>query len=313
MKQYRLAYWLFPYYRSARKALRKVAFDVVLANDLTAAGVAAAVAPQEKILLDLHEYWLGIHDNVPAWRKLRIPYHDWLLRTYAASMASHTTVSDSIASRYREEYGFSCRVVNNASVYCDLTPQPVREPLRLVHSGIAKPARRIESMMRAAASSRSHVTLDLFLTGTSSPYYQELQNLAGELGDKVRILPPVPHQGLIERLNQYDVGVAFLPPTTTNIRLCLPNKFFDFVQARLAIVTGPTEAMQTLVDDNGLGVVSDGFEPEDLARAIDELTSEDVLTYKQNAHAAARKLSGEQQIAVWRQEIEAVLRKTTTH
>jgi hypothetical protein len=312
LRLHRLAYWVEPDYRTARRVLRRRTFDVVIANDLTAAGVAAAIAPKERILLDLHEYWLGLQDDIVSWRKLRAPYYAWLLRKYASGMASYTTVSGSIAERYHAEFGIDCRVVTNSSVYRDFFPQPVDRPLRLVHSGVAKPARRIETMMRAVAATKTDVVFDLYLTGVTGDYYKHLQAVAEELGERVRLVPPVPHSQLLEVLNKYDVGVPFLPPTTTNIRLCLPNKFFDYVQARLAILTGPTEAMSELVEKHSLGVVTENFEQQALTREIDELSVESVRKYKQNVAVAAQELAGERQIAVWRSEVERIVDASQT-
>lgn len=306
LKQYRLAYWVVPYIREARRRLKAGNFDVVIANDLTAAGVAAAIAPGSRTLLDLHEYWPGLHDDVAEWRKLREPYHRWLLRAYAGRAAARTTVSQVIADRYHAEFGFDVEVVANASVLRELSPVATSSPLRFVHSGIAKPARRIEVMMRAVAASTTGATLDLYLTGVGSDYHRGLQRLAAELGERIRIVPPVPHAELIGRLNHYDVGLPFLPPTTTNIRLCLPNKFFDYVQARLAIVSGPTQAMADLIAEHDLGVVTESFEVEALTAAVDALSTQTVAGFKEHTDVAAHVLAGETQIAVWRRIVDRI-------
>ena len=52
----------------------------------------------------------------------------------------------------------------------------------------------------------------------------------------MKVHPPVTPAELPSSLNAFDVGVYVLPPRTMNHRLMLPNKFFDFVQARLALV-----------------------------------------------------------------------------
>ncbi len=301
LKMHRAAYLVLPEIREARRALRGRRFDAVVANDLPAAGVLRGVAPPERVLLDLHEYWPGVRDDNADWVRLRRPHYEWLLRTYSKRARHFTTVNESLARKYTEEFGFACEVVTNASSpRTDLHAQPVSQPLRLVHSGGATEVRRIDVMMRAADRCSSKPTLDLYLMGESGDCYRKLKQLEAELSDRVRILPPVPHHELVDTLNGYDVGLPFLPPTTTNIRLCLPNKFFDYVQARLAIVTGPTPPMAELLRQWDLGVVTDDFEEDALVRAIDGLDVESVRRYKANAEAAAEPLSSVSQIAVWR-------------
>ncbi len=83
---------------------------------------------------------------------------------------------------------------------------------------------------------------------------------------------PVPSAELIETLNDYDVGIHVLPPTNTNNELALPNKFFDYVQARLALVIGPTPSMVEILREHDLGIVTADFEPASLTAALDALT-----------------------------------------
>ncbi len=307
LKLYELAYSLIPQVAEARKRLRGRDFDVVLANDLPAAGVAATIVPNDRIHLDLHEYWPGLHDDVERWRKIRRPHYVWMLKKYAAHARGHSTVNEAIADRYEKEFGFRSDVVANAAPFrADLRPAAVADSIRMVHSGGVNPGRRIDVMMRAVAAASIDVSLDLYLVGKGSDTYQQLERLAEELGDRVRILPPVTQAELVSTLNAYDVGIHVLAPTCTNNKLALPNKFFDFVQARLAMITGPTEAMVEILRERDLGIVSDGFGQEAVTAAINSLTSEAVTSFKQHADVAAEELGAERQIPVWRRSIDAI-------
>lgn len=306
LRLYRLAYWSTPAVRQTRRVLRPQRFDAILANDLDTAGVASAIGDRRRVHLDIHEYWPGLHDNVSSWRKLRQPFYRWQLRTYARRARSMTTVSDEIARRYRDEFGLVAGVVHNASVFQELTPSPVNTPLRLVHSGGSQPSRRIENMMRGVAASTTGCTLDLYLVGGGTEYYRNLEALADDLGDRIRILPPVRPEALVETLNAYDVGVHVLPPTNTNNALALPNKFFDYVQARLAMIIGPTQAMADLLAQYDLGIVTDDFDPASLTRAIERLDDQRVSSFKSSAGDAAKRLSAGPQNDIWFSAITAI-------
>jgi hypothetical protein len=92
-------------------------------------------------------------------------------------------------------------------------------------------------------------------------------------------------------LNAFDVGLVLFPPVTFNLRHALPNKFFEFVQARLAIATGPSEEMAAIVHRYGLGIISDDFAPESMAAALTALNRDAIEAFKQHAHEAAHALS----------------------
>ena len=84
------------------------------------------------------------------------------------------------------------------------------------------------------------------------------------------------------------------------------DEFFDFVQARLGIVVGPSPEMADLVRSHHLGVVLDDFTGEALAAALDDLDDADVAGFKAAAHAAARKLSAEEQVRGWVRAVDTL-------
>lgn len=306
LRLFSVAYAITPAVRQAKRGLRGRDFDAVLANDLDTVGLALTVVPGDRVHLDLHEYWPGREDQNPAWVRIRLPYYLWQLRRRAVRARSATTVSSTIAHRYAEEFGIDAGVVTNASPLRAFEPHPTADPPRIVHSGASLVSRRVENIMRGVASARNGATLDLYLVGAGTPYYESLQRLADELGDRVRLLPPVAHDELLETLHQYDIGIHVLPPTNTNNALALPNKFFDYVQARLAMLIGPTASMADLLAEHDLGVVSEGFEPEQIARAVEALDPSSVDRYRANAHAAADALSSEQQNVGWARAIARI-------
>jgi hypothetical protein len=73
----------------------------------------------------------------------------------------------------------------------------------------------------------------------------------------------------------------------------LPNKLFDFIQARLAVAIGPSPEMAAIVEQWDCGVVSETFEPQSFAEALRELTPESVTRMKANADRAARVLNAD--------------------
>ena len=85
----------------------------------------------------------------------------------------------------------------------------------------------------------------------------------------------------------------FFPPLTANLEHALPNKFFDLIQARVAIVTGPSPEMAGIVREFGCGVVADGFTLDALVAALEELTPEGIAAMKEGAGRAAEVHSAE--------------------
>ena len=289
---------LEPRDRSSYRLLAGGDWDVVVAHDAQTQYVASKLAPRHGILADMHEYAPKQNPASFIWNLLYQPYYSWLCRTYVARAAAVTTVSSGIVDEYRREFGFESSLVVNATPYQALEIRPVGTTLRLVHSGGVAPQRRLDIMIQGVRESSADLILDLFLVADESPLMTQLRSLAGN-DHRIRFREPVPYDELVRTLNDYDVGLSIFPPTTFNLAWCLPNKFFDFVQARLGVIVGPSPEMARIVDQYGFGLVLPDFEPSSLAAALESLTADQVAGWKAASAKNARNLAGEEQGKIW--------------
>ena len=180
--------------------------------------------------------------------------------------------------------------------------------IRLVHSGIAVPERNIESLIDATLMLDDRFTLDLYLVPMGSDsYLNSLKSRAGG-SSRIRFCEPVSTTDLPQVLNRYDLGVYILPVKSLNHRLMLPNKFFDFIQARIGVVFGPSVETNRLIENHGVGMVTQGWEAKDLVAVLQQLTHEDITRFKEAAHIAAVELSSESDVRVQREVISGILR-----
>jgi|GEM_PF-156221 len=278
--------------------------DVVLANDVDTVPLALSIQPRGGVHADLHEYAPRQKEDRLAWRLFVAPYLRWICRTYVARADSVTTVGHGLASEYEREFGVHAEVVTNAAPFQELSPTPVPAPLRLVHSGGAMPSRRLDLMIEAMRDDSIDATLDLYLVPSDPGYVEQLRDMAGELpAGRVTVHDAVPYPDLHQVLNRYDVGIFVCPPTTFNLANALPNKVFDFVQARLALVVSPTPEMRSLVEDHQLGAVTRGFSAQDLAVTLRELTPASVEAAKASSHRHAHGLAADQQSGAWQSAV----------
>ena len=279
-------------------------FVVVLADDLDTLPLALDLAPTGGVHADLHEYHPRQNEESWRWRAFVAPYYRYLVRRYGPLADSVTTVGDGIAREYRLRFGLRAGVVVNAPQHVDLAPGPVGDPLRLVHSGNAQ-RHRLGVILEAMDLVRTPLTLDLYLMPNDEAYLAQLRERYAA-SDRVRIHPPVAPHELPATLNAYDVGVYVLPPVSFNHLWALPNKVFDFVQGRLALVVGPSPEMAALVRRHRLGVVSADFTAQALADTLDGLTPDQVAGFKAASHAAAGELSAEQQVRGWERAVDTL-------
>ncbi len=306
LRRFRRMYWQQSAIRQAQADLAQVErFDVILANDIDTIGLALALDPVNGVHADIHEYAPRQNEELLVWRLFVAPFVRWMCRRFLPSAASMTTVGQGIADEYRRVYGLPAGVVTNAAPFVELAAGPVGSPIRLVHSGASLRNRRLEVLIDAVAATTSDVRLDLYLMRNDPNYIALLRERAAG-SDRVRFPDPLPYQDLIARLNEYDVGIHVIAPTNFNNRWALPNKFFDYVQARLGLIIGPSSEMRHILDSHGFGVAADDFTAAALTRVLDSLTVEQVHEWKSRAATAARELSSETQVEVWDAAIVAL-------
>ncbi|WP_341945772.1 glycosyltransferase family 1 protein [Microbacterium sp. LWH11-1.2] len=304
---FRWGYDHVPLVQQTRRLLRGRRFDAVIANDAETLGAAISVAGAERVHADLHEFFPGlpVDDTKLGLRQRR--YRTWLITRFASRVRSSTTVGTAIAQRYRE-YGLEPGVVTNATPFRDFAPTPTGRPIRLVHSGNPFRERGLAEIMRAVAASSADVSLDLYLTYNPPTDREQLVALSDELGSRITVHEPVAQAELIDVLHGYDVGIHVLPPTSENNALALPNKFFDFVQARLGIIVGPSIEMAGIVEERGLGIVTADFTESSILAAVDGLTPERVDGFKAAVQEHAAALSAEAQVENWATAVSAIVR-----
>ncbi|RAX56384.1 hypothetical protein CCZ01_09675 [Helicobacter monodelphidis] len=167
--------------------------------------------------------------------------------------------------------------------------------IRIVHHGMVSPDRHIHTMIETMDYVDERFSLDLMLVPTyHQDYYKVLQKMADSRSN-VRILNPVAFEEIIPFTTQYDIGFFLVPPTTYNLQMCLPNKFFEFIQARLAIAIGPSKEMARYVQQYDLGIIAKDFTKEAMAESLNKLTKDDIKHYKENANKTAQILNAEQE------------------
>lgn len=302
---YASAYWTNKAIAEAREKLSAMQFDIVLANDVDSVGVGLQLAPRCGVHADLHEYAPRQKEDITRWRLFVAPFMTWMCRRFVTRARSVTTVGEGIAKEYAKRFGINASVVTNAAPYQDLAPQPVGDTIKLVHSGACLRDRNIAAILDAVETTRANVSLDLYLTPNDPAFLEQIRQRAAS-SDRVTFHEPVPYSELANTLNSYDVGVHILPPVNFNNTWALPNKFFDYVQARLGVIIGPSPEMVSVLTEHGFGSVADDFTADALARAFDSLDPVTVATWKAASDEAAQPLSSATQVEEWARNVDAL-------
>jgi glycosyltransferase involved in cell wall biosynthesis len=152
-------------------------------------------------------------------------------------------------------------------------------------------------------------SLDFVLVPGKPDYIEWIKHRASGKRN-IRFLDAVPMDQLVTLSSHYDIGLFLLPPTNFNYRMALPNKFFEYIQARLAIAIGPSPEMARIVQEFGCGVVAEDFSPASLAHALNQLSSADIDRMKAGSDRAARAYTAETNAEKLREIVASVLKES---
>jgi glycosyltransferase involved in cell wall biosynthesis len=271
-------------------------FDLIVAHDLELLPLAFDVAKTNnaKILFDAREFYPREFENHFFWRYLLQPFNDYLCRIYLPGCDKVITVSEGIAEEYKKVYGIDAEVIMSLPNYLGIDPvRPDDNSIRLIYHGQASPDRQIDKMIEVVDYLDERFSLTLMLVSPSKVhrlYWQKIVSMTKKR-PRVKIIPPIPMKDIIKFTNQYDIGIFICPPTTFNLQYARPNKFFEYIQARLLVAIGPSIEMQRIVKKYHCGIVASDFEPQSLATELNKLGSSEIMSYKESSNIAARELN----------------------
>ncbi|PJE43432.1 MAG: hypothetical protein CUR33_09145 [Pseudomonas sp.] len=295
LRVYSPVYWLDDDKRAALKLLKSLeAFDLVIANDAPSLPVAFfSAGTSVPVVADMHEFAPG--EQLPGWKWNLFwkGYPQYLCRRFLPRANHVLTVCDSIAELYRQEFLVTLPgVLMNCPSYLEAVPKEVGEKIRLIHHGAGCPSRKLELMAEAALLLDERFEFDFMLVESDSAYCSWLKETYE--GQRIRFREPVPMPLISEVLNRdYDIGVFLLEPEAISYKYALPNKLFEFMQARLAVVVSPNHEMARLVRSTSVGVVSEDFSSASLARAINALDEATIMSMKRASAVAAQRYCAE--------------------
>lgn len=274
--------------------LKSKHYDAIVVHDVLLLPFVFKIKNNAKIVFDAREFYPKELEANLLWRILDAPERTRLCRKFMPLCDRIMTVSKGIAERYKSDFNVECSIVRSAPPFYKAVAKPVeKSTVRMVHHGGANRDRKLENMINMFSSLDDRFTLDFYLTG-NAVYKRELMKRA-EGEPRIRFLDPVPFEQILPMLQSYDIGLYLLEPTGFNTEHSLPNKFFEFVQARLMLAIGPSPEMASLVKTYDCGLVAKDFKPDTMAQALNALSEHTILAKKQGAEHAAQELCFEKE------------------
>lgn len=287
-------------------------FDLIVVENLELLPLAIRLKELKggKILFDAREFYPKEFEDRMIFRLIQSDFRTKLCSRFLPLCDQVVTVSPGLAEGYLNTFQIKTSVIRSVPNYIELPVKPVTSnTIRMVHHGNAHRGRKLENMIAMFDFLDERFTLDFYLCGDDENYKNYLMGIAKK-HSSIRFLNPVPFEKICPMLNTYDIGLYLLEPTGFNTQYCLPNKLFEFIQARLMLAIGPSPDMSNLVKEYQCGIVADSFEPQSMANYLNKSTTEDIEHFKRSSDRAARTLCFEEESKKLDNILNTLLTKT---
>ena len=224
-----------------------------------------------------------------------------LLAGMVPRCAGVITVSPPIASEISRRYNYpKVSLIRNVPAYkavprsdCLRQYLNVGPEVRIaLYQGNIQSDRQLDRLVRAAAFLEQNIVIVLMGKGIGTTPV-DLETLASREGvtDRVKILPPVPYEGLLEWTASADIGlIVYSPDQSLNVKMCLPNKLFEYLIAGLPVLATSLDAIADVLHTYDVGRIVPSLKPADVGAAINEMLKDrDALaSMRRNALEAAQ-------------------------
>ncbi|HRD53367.1 MAG TPA: glycosyltransferase [Flavobacteriales bacterium] len=273
---------------------------LLIANDLDTLLACWLAKGRRALVYDSHEYFT----EVPELQG-RFARRVWFAieRLIFPKLKHVITVNESIAREYKSRYGNAVAVVRNIPMHKELGPLPSRRELDLPEerfililqgSGI-----NVDRGGEEAVLAMKELPESLLLIIGGGDAWPVLERLVKEHGltDRVRLLPRMPYERMMQYTRNADLGLSLDKDTSLNYRFSLPNKLFDYFRAHIPALVSDLPEVAGLVRKYGAGIVIPRVEPALIAAEVRRLMADrarrDAL--RLTAIFAATELDGERE------------------
>jgi hypothetical protein len=294
--------------RPISKKLQNRSYDLVIAHDLELLPLlldrdirpsSFETSVKQVDLHELHEFrptMNGIANIVWKFLGFRIkPYHEWLmslLRSPELDLA--TVVNKSIGDWYvANNYLQTFTEVMNAAPYRNVTFENRQtDALDFIYHGRYARHRGLEKLVAASLAIRSGDRFHFMLTGRKRDL-QNFKSYALAKNPSIVFHESVPMEQVGREISKFDAEIIYFEPVSKNLHFTLPNKFFEAIQGRLAVVSGPSPEILRFTSSFRCGVATCGWEVGQLSMLLAGLDRAKIEVMREASHELSSQLNSD--------------------
>lgn len=281
--------------------LLQAKLDIIVANDLDTLIACWLVAKiRRKVLVfDSHE----LFTEVPELVDKPLIKGVWGIneKLFIKGVDFGYTVSKPIQDYYLQQYKSDFSLIRNVGLFrFENNHQYNGSNKIIIYQGVLNKGRGLELMLKSMQFLDDFV---FWIVGDGD-IINELKELTLKLSleERVVFIGRVPLDTLYKYTCKANIGISLEEDLGLNYRYALPNKIFDYIQARIPVVVSDLPEMKNMVEKYQIGKVLKDRSPKELADIIKILSEKGEYREElnRNLELAARDLC-------WQREEEKII------
>ncbi len=266
--------------------------DILLSNDLDTLlpNYLASKLNGIPLVFDSHELFSELPSvqgkfSQKIWRILE----KWLV----PKQKHFYTVSDSIANWFNKKYGVKPVVIKNLPTYKDTSFCETQNNKYILYQGALNDGRGLLALVEAMQNIEN-ITLKIAGAG---PFKSKIEEkiIQFKVGDKVELLGNIHPKELFIITQKATLGISIEEDLGLSYRYSLPNKLFDYIQARTPVVATYLPEIKKVIETYKIGEIIENHSPKSIAQAINKILKNEKIYYQKNLETAAEELIWENQ------------------
>lgn len=243
--------------------------NMLVANDLDTlpAVYLAALFKRIPVIYDCHEYFTEVPELIN--RKPVKKTWEVIERLLVPHIRHAYTVSRSIAHEYNQKYGVTMEVIRNLpgkNTFRQKAYPKKHAEKAIIYQGSLNIGRGLE----LAISAMKYMTNTRLIIIGKGDIEQKLKGLVSELSleQSVSFMGMIMPADLSKYTAMADMGISLEEKLGLNYYYALPNKLFDYIQARIPVLVSDLPEMLSIVKKYNIGLYTDSTNPYNIAELM---------------------------------------------